>query len=368
MPRLADGMEQGTIVKWLVEDGATIAAGTELLEIETDKATVTHHAETDGTVALLAQEGETVPVGGVVARIGGGRATAEREAGSVPPAANAPRRRAATPLARRIAGVHDLSLESVPGTGPRGRITKADVLTAIKPPAGEPVANGGRTVRPTRLQEVVAARMADVAATVPQFQVEVEVAFDAALAWRQELKAVSDAESAPSVNDLIVRACALALPGHPLVNGSFADAGFTLHDFVHVGIAVAVEDGLLVVTVRDADRKSIGTIASESRALAAKARTGTATPAELTGATFTVSNLGMFGVSAITPVINPPQAAILGVGCTRPTLARADGEIVDRQMLTLRMTCDHRIINGADASRFLADVKDKLERPMRLAL
>jgi pyruvate dehydrogenase E2 component (dihydrolipoamide acetyltransferase) len=383
MPRLADGMEQGTIVKWLVDDGAPVQAGAELVEIETDKATVTHEAEAGGIVRVVAAEGATVAVGDVIARIGETSAAPEppRErvvaAAAAEPSVNGDRRPPATPLARRIAAEHDVRLDDLEGSGPGGRITKADVLAAAglaveHPPAPSPAtavpATGGRVVQPTRLQQVVAARMAEAKATIPHFQVQTEVAIDAALALRAELKAVAGDAPAPSVNDLIVRACALALRDHPLLNGSYAGGAYELHDHVHVGIAVAAEDGLLVATIRDADVKSLGTLAAESRRLAERARAGTATPAELTGATFTVSNLGMFGMTAITPVINPPQAAILGVGAARPTLARVDGEIVDRQLLTLTLSCDHRIVNGADASRFLADVKALLETPLRLAL
>jgi pyruvate dehydrogenase E2 component (dihydrolipoamide acetyltransferase) len=385
MPRFADGMEHGTIVKWLVDDGAPIEAGSELVEIETDKATMTHEADAGGIVNIVAAEGSTIPVGEVIAHIGG-----ERTARSVPPApaavvarpGNGNRPRIATPLARRVAAAHDVRLEDLPGSGLGGRITKADVLAAaglaVEPPPpalappparSDPTPNrGGRIVQPTRLQQIVATRMAMAKATVPHFQVQTEVAFDAALAWRGEFKAVAGKAVAPSVNDVIVRACAVALRDHALLNASFVDGAFELHDQIHVGIAVAAEDGLLVATIRDADIKSIGTLAKESRALVERVRSGTATPAELTGATFTVSNLGMFGMTAITPVINPPQAAILGVGAARPTLARIDGAIVDRQLLTLTLSCDHRVVNGADASRFLADVRDLLETPLRLAL
>jgi pyruvate dehydrogenase E2 component (dihydrolipoamide acetyltransferase) len=212
--------------------------------------------------------------------------------------------------------------------------------------------------------------MAEAMATIPHFQVQTEVTMDAALALRVQLKeAAGDGTPAPSINDLIVKACALTLPDHPLVNGSFKDGAFELHDHVHVGIAVASDDGLVVATIPDAAIKSLGQIARDSRRLAERVRTRTATPPELTGATFTVSNLGMFGMTAITAVINPPQAAILGVGASRPTLARGqNGEIVDRQLLTLTLSCDHRILNGADGSLFLLDVKRCLESPLRLAL
>jgi pyruvate dehydrogenase E2 component (dihydrolipoamide acetyltransferase) len=405
LPRLSDSMEEGTILKWLIGEGEAVAAGDELVEIETDKATMTYEAELAGTLAIVVAEGETVSVGEVIARIGDGApgdapvpaASAAALATPAPvatPADRVPADVLATPLARRIAAVHGVALETVRGTGPAGRIRKSDVLSAagLEPPASaqpdmapEPpgVALERRTERPgqgsaapapsgvewrepSRLQQVAARRMAEAKATIPHFQVQTEVEMDAALALRAELKASANGAPAPSVNDIVVRAAALALREHPLVNGSYMDGRFALHERVDVGVAVAADDGLVVATLEDADRKAIGQLGRESRRLAERVRAGTITPPELSGATFTVSNLGMFGMTAITPVINPPQAAILGVGATRETLRRLEGEIVDRSLMTLTLSCDHRILNGADGSRFLLDVKRLLEAPLRL--
>ncbi len=421
MPRLTDQMEAGTIIAWLVEDGETVDVGQEIVEIETDKATIAHPADAAGVLETVAGVGDSVAVGEVIARVGvaperiasgsragrglsGSAAAGDDEPSpapsSVPAAAPvASNGKAAgalvTPLARRLAGAHGIDPAGLAGSGPSGRVTKADVLRAagieVAPepdrpdPApvaaprtpvadtGGPASDGRRGTRvqqPTRLQQIVARRMAEAMATIPHFQVQTEVTMDDAIALRVQLKeAAGDGTPAPSINDLIVKACALTLPDHPLVNGSFKDGAFELHDHVQVGIAVASDDGLVVATIPDAAIKSLGQISRESRRLADRVRTRTATPPELTGATFTVSNLGMFGMTAITAVINPPQAAILGVGASRPTLARGqNGEIVDRQLLTLTLSCDHRILNGADASRFLLDVKRCLESPLRLAL
>jgi pyruvate dehydrogenase E2 component (dihydrolipoamide acetyltransferase) len=421
MPRLTDQMEAGTIIAWLVEDGETVDVGQEIVEIETDKATIAHPADAAGVLETVAGVGDSVAVGEVIARVGvaperiasgsraGGGLSSSAAAGddepspapsSVPAAAPvASNGNAAgalvTPLARRLAGAHGIDPAGLAGSGPGGRVTKADVMraagieVAAEPdrPDPAPVAAprtpaadtagpasegrpGTRVQQPTRLQQIVARRMAEAMATIPHFQVQTEVTMDAALALRVQLKeAAGDGTPAPSINDLIVKACALTLPDHPLVNGSFKDGAFELHDHVHVGIAVASDDGLVVATIPDAAIKSLGQIARDSRRLAERVRTRTATPPELTGATFTVSNLGMFGMTAITAVINPPQAAILGVGASRPTLARGqNGEIVDRQLLTLTLSCDHRILNGADGSLFLLDVKRCLESPLRLAL
>jgi pyruvate dehydrogenase E2 component (dihydrolipoamide acetyltransferase) len=189
---------------------------------------------------------------------------------------------------------------------------------------------------------------------------------EAATAFRDELKG-GDVK-APSLNDLIVKAAALALRAHPLANGSYRDGRFELHSRVNVGFAVAADHALIVPTIFDADQKSLGTIAAETRRLAERVRTGEIGPAELAGATFTVSNLGMYGMTAITPVVNPPQAAILGVGTTREVLARVEGEIVDQRLMTLTLSCDHRILYGADAAQFLSAIRELLERPARLAL
>jgi pyruvate dehydrogenase E2 component (dihydrolipoamide acetyltransferase) len=414
MPRLSDSMEQGTILTWLKADGDRVQAGEDLLEIETDKATVTHPAEDSGILQIIAAAGTTLPVGAPIARIGvgvagdaPGRAAPASPAPASPAPAAAPSPDAnggpsagkvsvpdngdgaaagtavrATPLARRAAKLHGVSLEQVEGSGPLGRVTRGDVLTkagvapaAARPqPAPGPVrpqpAPSGRgadeVVEPTRRQALIARRMAEAKATIPHFQVQTDVAMDAAVAFRAQLKDIWS--GGLSLNDLIVKAAALALREHPLANGSYRDGRFELHSRVNVGIAVAAEHALVVPTIFDADQKSLGAIAAESRRLAERVRDGTVAPSELSGATFTVSNLGMYGMTAITPVINPPQAAILGVGSVRETLARVDGEILDRRLMTLTLSCDHRILYGADAAEFLSAIRTLLEQPIRLAL
>jgi len=426
MPKLSDSMEEGTILSWLKADGETVAVGEDLLEIETDKANMTYEAPESGTLAIVARAGEALPVGALIARIGaeasapappafearaavpagpvaGDSRSASRLAESPAPAppagsASAANRSGpvgvATPVARRLAAAHGVDLSALAGTGPRGRVTRADVAAAAgidapaapvavvpRAPAAAPVAlaapvapgpaaDGVEVRELSRLQQVVARRMAEAKATVPEFQVQTEVAMDAALALRTELKAAAgDGGVVPSVNDLIVKASALALRAHPLANGSYKDGRFELHPRVNVGIAVAAQDALVVPTITDADTRSLGSIAAEARRLAGRVRDGSVTPPELSGGTFTVSNLGMYGMTAIDPVINVPQAAILGVGATGTVLARdTDGEIVDRSSMTLTLTCDHRILYGADAAQFLATIRDLLEAPLRLAL
>jgi pyruvate dehydrogenase E2 component (dihydrolipoamide acetyltransferase) len=396
MPALSDSMQEGTILTWLVDDGAAVLGGQELAEIETDKATVTFEAPADGMLSIVAAAGETVAVGEVIARVGEGTAGSVREAPREEPVAAASAAPAngnghrdevvATPMARRIAAVHGVALDELSGTGPRGRVVKTDVMRAagIEPvpaapapesapaPASAPGPGGGdELVTPTRLQALVARRMAEAKATIPHFQVQTEVEMTAALDFREQLKRVTRAreQPTPSFNDLIVKACALALRRFPRANGSYVDGGFRLHGQVNVGIAVAARDALVVPVVHDADVRTLGEIATASRELAAAVRDGSVTPPQLSGATFTVSNLGMYGMTAITPVINPPQAAILGVGAIRETLSRAaDGAIVDRRLLTLTLSCDHRILDGAEAARFLGDIRALLEDPAGLAL
>lgn len=415
MPRLSDSMEQGTILTWLIDDGQPVARGDELLEIETDKATQTHEAEAAGILRIVQPAGATVAVGETIAEIG---APAEAAPASVAaesaavstraaaaPAAPPPAVAAgvpavadgvATPLARRYARAHDVDLAQIPGTGPRGRITRSDVLRAIGRPVpaapvvvqrhaagtrGNGTADGvasaepapapnGVTVRePTRLQQTIARRMAEAKATIPEFQVETEVEMDAAVALRARLKRIAgEGDTVPSFNDMVVKAAAIALRRHPLANASWRNERFELHDQVNVGFAVAADGALIVPTIRDADLKSVGRIATEARALAERVRTGASTAEDLSGGTFTVSNLGMFGMTAITPVINAPQAAILGVGAMRDVLVRVDGEIADRTRMTLTLTCDHRILYGADAARFLAEIRRLLEEPLAMAL
>ncbi len=416
MPRLSDSMEEGTILKWLKSDGDAVAAGEDLVEIETDKATMTYASDHEGTLEIVAAEGSSHSVGAVIARVGAaldrseapernghehnGREPAPEvesaavESSLVESPASAPTvtvatASQATPLARRVASQHQVDLAGLEGTGPRGRITRADVLAAAGvqqpstvpaahpspaprptvPAVSAPGARGDAEIRtPTRVQQVIAQRMATAHATIPSFEVQTEAAMDAALAMRAGLKDVAGDDPVPSINDLLIKACALALRRHPRVNASYADGRFELHPRVNVGFAVAADEALIVPTVYDADTKSLGAIARDTRELADRVRSGKITPAELSGATFTVSNLGMYGMTAIRPVINPPQVSILGVGAARQVLVRSDGEIVDRTLATLTLSSDHRILYGADAARFLADIQALIEAPLRLAL
>ncbi len=305
----------------------------------------------------------------------------------------------ASPVARRMAREMGLELARLEGTGPGGRIVKADVEAAAggepsageaeaeeqapaaeeeqdKAPAPAPTASGdGQTGRGeattqdlSRLQQTVARRMAESKATAPEFVLNVEVDMDEAVQLRKQLKAASQNGVAPSFNDFVVKASALALREFPRANGAYRDGKFELYSRVNVGVAVAGQDALVVPTVFDADRKSLGEIARESRALAERVREGKVTPPELSSGTFTVSNLGMFGIDHFVAVINPPQAAILAVGAMKPRPVVLDGEVTVRTIMKLTLACDHRILYGADAAEFLSRIRERLENPLSLAL
>ncbi len=425
MPRLSDSMEEGTILRWLVDDGAEVTRGQEIVEIETDKATMPYEADYEGTLHVVAAEGATLPIGAVIATVGdaaeassAGNGSAAAEAAKPAAAAEAASAPAATadssaaepaagggngdggrvkasPVARRIARERDIDLQQLIGTGPAGRIVKADVLSAASgasdtapaaappspPPAPSPVPVGAgpeasaggikgelTVVELSRTQQVVARRMAESRATVPSFEVSTDVDMEAARALRADLKAAAaEGQPVPSFNDMVVKACALALREFPRANGSYKDGKFELHSRINVGIAVAGDDSLIVPTVPDADTKSLGEIARTTRALATSVREGTIRPPDLAGGTFTVSNLGMYGVTHFTAVINAPQAAILAVGAITERAVPRDGEIVARHVMTMTLACDHRILYGADAAQFLARVRELLEQPLALA-
>jgi pyruvate dehydrogenase E2 component (dihydrolipoamide acetyltransferase) len=448
MPRLSDTMEEGTILRWLKRDGEQVKRGEELVEIETDKANMTYESDQEGVLETIAAEGDTLAVGEPIARVGASIGGAEGNSAAVSPSAaereeepaSGPagvravgdatgegdsheagsstqrpgaeitpvgERVKASPLARRIASESGVDLHMVSGSGPGGRIVKADVqaagderaptdegtaedgspaaataATGADPgpsdgptPAGVATAKGETTtVELTRTQQTIARRMAESKATIPDFTLQMDVDMEECVKLRGELKRLSPGE-APTYNDMVVKGCALALREHPRANGSYRDGRVQLHSRVNVGVAVAVDAGdgsaagaLVVPTVFDADEKSLGEIARETRALAERVRGGAITPPELGGGTFTVSNLGMFGVRSFTAIVNPPQAAILSVGALAPRAVAREGDVVVRSTMTLTLTCDHRILYGADAARFLARVRELLEAPAALTL
>jgi pyruvate dehydrogenase E2 component (dihydrolipoamide acetyltransferase) len=302
MPRLSDKMESGTILQWLVAPGARVTRGQRLVEIETDKATETFEAQDDGVLEIVAAVGDTLPVGAVIARIG----------------------------------------------------TNGAAAPAPEPDAPRSTAKGAVTVvEPTRAQAAVARRMAEAKATIPEFTLTMEIDMERALDVRAQLAGAAGVT--PTINDLVVRASALALREHPRANGAYRDGRFELYERVNVGVAVAAQDTLVVPTVFDADRLSLAEVAETTRRLVVRVRTGEITPPELSGGTFTVSNLGMYGVTSFTAVITPSQAATLAVGA-----------VTEEAVMPVTLACDHRILYGADAALFLGRIRELLESPAAL--
>jgi pyruvate dehydrogenase E2 component (dihydrolipoamide acetyltransferase) len=438
MPRLSDSMEEGTIIAWLKQVGDEVAVGEELVEIETDKANMAYESDVGGTLTeILAGEGQTLPIGSPIARVadasevvrGNGEGQAAPAAGPVaagdppppavakassgvgpptaPPADGAGESRAegaervkASPVARRLAKDKGLKLSEVQGSGPGGRIVKADVEAAEVPAAapetapaasglatstqqvevGRPAVDGepstGETAKgrvevqePTKLQSTVARRMAESKATAPHFYLQAEIEMTRAVEARAALKAsAKEGDVVPSFNDMVVKGAAIALREFPKANGAYRDGHFELYSRVNVGVAVAAQGALVVPTVFDADRKGLRQIAEETRAAAGKVREGTITPPELSGGTFTVSNLGMYGIDNFSAVINTPQAAILAVGAIAERPVVRDGAIVPAHTMRVTLACDHRILYGAEGAEFLARVRALLEEPVSLAL
>ncbi len=365
MPKLSDSMEEATVLAWLKRPGDAVERGEPLVEVETDKATVVYEAEANGVLEeILVGDGQTAALGAPIARLRTGDAPA---AAPKPAPAPKPGRARATPVARKLANERGVSLDGVDGSGPGGRIVAADVPGGSAdgaPPSGRGTAT---PVSPTATQRTIAQRMAASRASIPEFTVEAEIDMDAAARLRDELRSAG-ADPVPSFNDLLIRAVALALRTFPALNATYEDDHPVRHSRVNVGFAVDAGDALIVPTVYDADTKSVPELARETRALAEGARNRSLSPSQVGDGTFTVSNLGMFGVRRFNAVINPPQAAILAVGEVAERAVVRDGEVVPRPMMDASLSCDHRVVYGAEAARFLAEVRRLLEHPSLLLL
>jgi pyruvate dehydrogenase E2 component (dihydrolipoamide acetyltransferase) len=380
MPRLSDQMEEATVIRWLKRPGDPVRLGEPLVEIETDKATMVYEAEFDGVLEeIVVDDGGTAALGTTIARADGrgpdrprpepqrapgAAAAAPRDspAGTVPArnGGSAGRSRA-TPVARRLAADLGVELAGISGTGPGGRIVRADVRDAS---AAAP--SSADDVELTPVQRRIAARMSESRSQIPEFTLEAEIDMEALAELRDELRDLGR-EPLPSFNDLVVKAAALSLRKHPAVNSSWADGRIRRNERVNVGIAVATEDALYVPTLFDADTLSVFEIAAQSRGRIENVLDGSITPDELRDGTFTVSNLGMYGVRRFHAVIYPPQAAILAVGevARRPAVDEG-GAIVARHRMDVALSCDHRVVYGAEAARFLQTLQTLLERPVAL--
>lgn len=419
MPKLSDTMTTGTLVKWLKKEGETVTNGDKLAEVETDKATMELENFDEGVILkCYVAEGDQVDVGAPVCAIGekgedapevegssGGSAAAEsstQEAEEEAPAEEEPEETAteateedsgervkASPLARKIAKENGINLGQVKGSGPRGRVVKADVLNAMEsggakqsaapatPSASAsfsgPVSGSfpeGKEVKLSGMRSAIARRLLESKTTIPHFYLEIEVDMAPLIALR---KSVNEglADLAPesggakfSVNDLILKASAEALRRVPDVNASWGETKIIRHGGVHLSFAVAIDDGLVTPVIRDAHAKSLRQISAEAKELAIKAKNKKLTPDEMSGSTFTVTNLGMFGINAFFGIINPPNAAILSVGTTvsKPVVDKS-GQIVVGQRMNIGISADHRVVDGAIAAQYLAALKEILEAP-----
>jgi pyruvate dehydrogenase E2 component (dihydrolipoamide acetyltransferase) len=375
MPKLSDSEADIVIVRWLKAPGEGFRRGDALVEVETDKATVVYEAEDDGTLeAILVAEGEQAAVGQPIATLAGDGNAApvvqQPTPGTTNGSADPEARPNATPVARRTAVELGLSLRDVAGTGPGGRITREDVRRAVADapvrPAGD--ARGSVSiVELTPTQATIARRMGQSAAEIPVFAVSADADVSEIVALRRGAR--EETQQAPSLNDFVVKAAALVLRELPRFNASYVDGRIECYSRVNVGIAVAADDALLVPVVADADRKGLAEIAAETRRLADGARRRSLGLDDLRGGTFTVSNLGMLGVRAFTAIVDPAQTAILAVGSVRRAPAEDDArQVVFSDVMTLTLSCDHRVVYGADGARFLSRLCELLARPLVLAL
>ncbi|HYJ88440.1 MAG TPA: pyruvate dehydrogenase complex dihydrolipoamide acetyltransferase [Pyrinomonadaceae bacterium] len=438
MPKLSPTMEEGQLSRWLKKEGDKVSMGEPLAEIDTDKATMEMQALGNGVLRkILIQEGESAPLGQVIAIIGEPDediSALESKSGSSAPAEASPRsepkesettepveakpaaataattdnaggngqgaakpaeaasggRLIVSPLAARMAAESGIDLRSISGSGPGGRIIKRDVeglmsgasasaaarqpkshLRAVssaqvaKREPGQPSAYHDEPV--TEIRRIIAKRLVTSIGPIPHFFLTTEVEMDRVAEMREAIKEL-DPDLKISVNDIIIKVTAAALVQHPQVNASFQDKVIRYYEHADIGVAVAIDDGLITPVVRAADQKSLSEIAAEVRELAGRAREKRLKPEEYTGASFSISNLGMFGIDEFTAVINPPEGAILAVGAMSPKPVVRDNQVVVRQMMRVTMSCDHRVIDGATGAKFLQTFKKILENPLFLVV
>jgi len=424
MPKLSPTMEEGQISRWLKKEGEKVSMGEPLAEIDTDKATMEMQALANGVLRkILINEGESAPLGQLIAIIGeadedisqvlSGTTTEKAKASTPPPEREAkpepPRpetiasasggngrasaevssagRLIVSPLAARMAAESGIDLRSLSGTGPGGRIIKRDIETALEQSKmGAATSARGvqlRVVKPgvqqqigaspyrdepaSEIRRTIAKRLVTSLGPVPHFFLTTEIEMDRAAEMRKGINAL-DPELKISINDIIIKVAASALIQHPQVNASFQEKVVRYYERADIGVAVAIEEGLITPVVRSADQKSLSEIATEVRELAERARNRKLRPEEYTGATFSISNLGMFGIDEFTAVINPPEGAILAVGAMTAKPIVKDEQIVVRQLMRVTMSCDHRVIDGATGAKFLQTFKKILENPLYLVV
>lgn len=449
MPQMGADMTEGTLVRWVKHVGDTVNRGDILAEVETDKATVELEAFEAGVLKkVVVEEGETVPVGEVIAILGAADEAVDVEPQRKPPAETPARRsqhpeQSATdagprtgegempqpeqaavkaphaeiapeggqgaaaapdtggrvrisPVARRIASEAGLDVTSLHGTGPDGRILRRDVEEALRAaptaaPAGAPPRPAAQPAAPQRaeapaqpsaprpapavgvqplgkMRQAIARRMSQSKQAAPHYYLTLDIDMTDALAFRQQLNANASPEQKVSINDLIVKACALALERHPKFNSEFTDQGIRMHADINIDIGIALDEGLIAPAILNCAGKTLGRIAAEAKDLIERAKSGSLTADEYSRGTFTITNLGAYGVEALIGIINPPQAAILGVGSVMAAPAVRDGEVVVRQVMKVALSADHRVSDGAEGARFIKEIQGLLENPVALAL
>ena len=411
MPRMSDTMEEGVIVSWLKKEGEPVKTGDLLAEIETDKATMDFESLWEGTLLHIgAKEGEAIPIDGIIAVIGkkgedfkaalaeAGNAAPETSApadntSSAEPAVsaasapNAPAKTAApastsdsdadrlkaSPLAKAMAKESGIDIASIKGTGDQGRIVRRDVEAAIETGGSEAPAvsvapvfgqESYEEVNISQMRKTIARRLAESKFSAPHFYLTIEINMGRASDARQRILEMSGEKV--SFNDMVVKACAMALRKHPAVNSSWMGDKIRRNHHIHVGVAVAVSEGLLVPVIRHTDLKSMTQINAEVKVLAAKAKDKKLQPDEMQGNTFTISNLGMFGIEEFTAIINPPDACILAIGAIIEKPIIQNGQVVAGKIMKVTLSCDHRVVDGATGAQFLQTVKKYLEEPMMM--
>ncbi|MEW6236431.1 MAG: dihydrolipoamide acetyltransferase family protein [Candidatus Omnitrophota bacterium] len=411
MPKLSDTMTTGKIVSWIKKEGDAVAAGEAIAEVETDKATMELEVFDAGALLkILAPAGSAVPIGGPLAIVGKPgeniddllnktqsgtakpapkpeaksteSAPALASASASEPAPSAEDRRIrVSPVAQRMAAEHNVDLAHINGSGPAGRIVKRDIESylAQAPAAAQVPATRQMALTPSKgllfedfplntIRSVIARRLPESLGPVPHFYLETDVNIERSLAFKNDLQALAGEDVKITLTDILVKACAVALQRHPQVNSQFGGAYIRRFYAANIGLAVAGEDALMVPVIHSCEAKSVGQIARERLRLVEKAREGRLTPNELSGGTFTISNLGMMGITRFSAVINPPQAAILAVGAIRVEPVIQDNQIVPGKRMALTISCDHRVFDGAEGAQFLATLKSILENPLTLHL
>jgi len=406
MPKMSDTMTEGVIVKWNVKVGDSVKSGDIMAEVETDKATMDMEVYSKGIVLhLVVQEGDAVPVDGPIAVVGKegedfqallSAAPASSSAAPVsevapeaptapvstpaaapaapaaPAAASNDGRLKASPLARKIAEEKGIDLSHINGTGENGRIVKRDLDSAniASAPAMSQTSaavfgeESFTEVNVSQMRKTIAGRLAESKFNAPHFYLTVEINMDKATEARAHMNKISDVKI--SMNDIVVKACAASLRLHPNINSSWLGTKIRTNHHIHIGVAMAVEDGLLVPVVRFADHKPLAQISKEVKAYGAKAKEKKLQPQDWTGNTFTISNLGMFGIDEFTAIINPPDACILAVGTVKDTVGVVNGEIKPVKTMKVTLSCDHRVVDGAMGAAFLQTLKQFLEEPVTL--